>query len=445
MLSPVFGKFPFARMGRKKLVGAKGKTCKNGKFCYGRMILSGSQSEKIAEESARPTFDDKIVAKKVRSSATMLCTKIVHYQRLKARILQNGSVQASYQQYNVEKEKVQVKMDEKRRIWVGLDVSKASFFASVDNLERYSQIGKLPARNFPRTAVGAGSCLKWIRSCIANDETPCLVMETTGCYSKELAQWFQNYDSTLHIAIQNGRMISDFIKSLNLNKTDISDAQAIARFGSDRNPAPTRTESKKWLELREFERERTALIESRGELENRKDSLFSAIGKKINGRAVAALTLQIKAIDKEIAKLIHEDDEMRKEVQIMSTMPGVSFVSAANLLAEFGSLKQYTSRELSQLSGLAPRLFQSGSSLNKSFLGRRGSKRGRQILYLDSISAIPHIPFLKALYDRIVARGKTKMCARCACMRKMLLILRAMVVHDTFFDNEILEKFQIGA
>ena len=69
------------------------------------------------------------------------------------------------------------------------------------------------------------------------------------------------------------------------------------------------------------------------------------------------------------------------------------------------------------------------------------SKRARQILYLDSIVAVSKIPYLQDLFNRIVARGKCKMCARCACMRKLLLIMRAFVVQEKPFDNKILEIY----
>ena len=329
--------------------------------------------------------------------------------------------------------------EEKKKIWAGLDVSKAAFFAAVDNATRFTHVSKLPAKSFPRTPVGAGAFLKWALEKIGPDCSLAVIMETTGCYSKELALWLYEKQSDLPITIQNGRMISDFIKSLNLNKTDKSDAQAIARFGSDRNPKPTKREDAKVVTLREMTRERYALIEARTALESRRDSLQSPLARKFNGRAVASLTLQIKALDKEIRKLVESDKEMAHEVKLMSSVPGVAFTSATILIAEYGSLKQYTSRELSQISGLAPRLLHSGTSIKKSYLGRRGSKRGRQILYLDSITAVQKIPSLKDLYDRIVERGNCSMTARCACMRKLLLIMRAIVAHDIPFDNKILE------
>ena len=162
---------------------------------------------------------------------------------------------------------------------------------------------------------------------------------------------------------ETGLSSAYFIKSLNLNKTDDSDAQAIAGFGSDRNPAPTKREDQNLVILRDLERERTALIESKCPLENRTESLQSAKARKVNGRAIAVLTKQIEALDREIKKLVIRNPEMHKEIKILVSIPGAAFISAADLMAEYGSLKQYTARELSQISGLAPWLFHSGSSI----------------------------------------------------------------------------------
>ena len=95
-----------------------------------------------------------------------------------------------------------------------------------------------------------------------------------------------------------------------------------------------------------------------------------------------------------------------------------------------------SAKELSALSGLAPRIIESGSSVHSSYLSRRSSGRLRQILYLDSVPGVPKIPVLQEFHQRLIGKGKKKMTARCACMRKMLLILRSMVVHNTPFNDK---------
>ena len=87
------------------------------------------------------------------------------------------------------------------------------------------------------------------------------------------------------------------------------------------------------------------------------------------------------------------------------------------------------------MSGLNPVRKQSGTSVNSTHLSKKGSPLVRRFLHMCSKTALPRIPALQDLYDRLLAKGNTRMQARCAVMRKMLLILRGMVIADKEFDK----------
>lgn len=329
-----------------------------------------------------------------------------------------------------------------KMVWVGLDVSKATFWAAIDLLDEAGNrkaIHSLPNKEFKRTEVGVGSFLKWVKDFIPEDQFS-IVMESTGCYSIQLAKWLRGKDSLQSISIQNGRLTSNFIKSLSFpHKTDKTDAQAIARFGTERTPSPTIAKEANQERLQELSRERSALVKSKSALESRRDSLFDSFSRKINGRAIAALTTQITALEKEIERCIKKNPELEHEAKLMISVHGVGKTSAYGISAELGSLKLYSRKELSAHSGLTPRILSSGSSLLKSHLSKRGSARVRQLLYLDCMQAVEAVPELNALYQRLVANGKSKMTARCACMRKLLLLLRSLVVNDHPYVEKISE------
>lgn len=330
----------------------------------------------------------------------------------------------------------------KTSIWAGLDVGKANFSAALDQLTENgrAKITSLPCRDFKRTPAGVEQFFQWAKKTAPEDDIR-IVMETTGCYSQHLTDWINQLHPEVDVTIENARNIHAFIQSLNLpHKTDKLDAQAIARFGTERQPKHTNRPSQTVLTIRELSRERTALIKARVDLQNRRDTLTSPIVRKINAQTLATLTIQIKKIDKEIKACVVQDEELLAEVHIMTTMPGVSFISAYSILAEIGSLKQYSTKELSSLSGLAPRIIESGSSVHSSYLSRRSSGRLRQILYLDSVAGVSKIPVLQEFHQRLTAKGKKKMTVRCACMRKMFLMLRSMVVHKMPFDENYFKK-----
>lgn len=326
----------------------------------------------------------------------------------------------------------------KEHVWVGVDVSKEAFFAAVDIPEkdgRRKAVNSLPAMEFELTETGSDSFVKWLSQSFVEYHFS-IVMESTGCYSKKLGKFLHVAQNELPISILNGRQSSNYVKSLGtLHKTDKSDAQALARFGTERSPKPALPDDPVRESLKELSRERSALLKAKAALENRSDSLFAAFTKDINNRAIVALNLQISAIEKEMERCIKANAELRHEAELMKTVPGVGSTSAYGFLAELGSLKQYSSRRLSLLSGLLPRVFISGTSVNKTCLSKRGSARVRQLLYLDCMTAVDKIPELNAQYQNLVSRGKTKMTARCACMRKLLLIIRAVVVEDRPYEK----------
>ena len=305
----------------------------------------------------------------------------------------------------------------KNVIWAGLDVGKASFVAALDDASATERrkVTSLPCRKFKRNQDELKKFFQWAQELFPEAEIR-IVMESTGCYSQQLDGWIGELHPDVAVTIENAGNIHAFIQSLNLpHKTDRLDAQAIARFGTERQPKPTPRPSKTILVLRDLCHTRTALIKAKVEFQNRQETLSEPFSIEINS-------------------------DIRREIELMCTLPGVSFVSASEIIAELGSLKQYSAKELSSLSGLAPRIKESGSSVHASYMSRRSSGRLRQILYLDSMIGVKNIPVLQEFHQRLLEKGKKKMTARCACMRKMLLILRSIVVHQRPYRPDFSKK-----
>ena len=330
----------------------------------------------------------------------------------------------------------------KNVIWAGFDVGKDSFVAALDEetATNRRKVTSLPCRKFKRNQEEVKKFFQWARDYFPEAEIR-IVMETTGCYSQHLAGWINQIEPDVPVTIENAKNVHLFIQSLNLpHKTDRLDAQAIARFGTERQPKPSKRPSKAVLKLRELSRTRTALVKAKVEFKNRQETLIEPFTIEINKQMIATIEEKIKEVELKIKECVMADDEIRGEIELMCTLPGVSFISACDIIAELGSLKQYSAKQLSSLSGLAPRIKESGTSVHSSFISRRSSGRLRQILYLDSVPGVPKIPVLQEFHQRLTEKGKKKMTVRCACMRKMLLILRSIVVHQKPFRADFSKK-----
>jgi transposase len=80
---------------------------------------------------------------------------------------------------------------------------------------------------------------------------------------------------------------------------------------------------------------------------------------------------------------------------------------------------------------------QSGSSiLGRSCISKAGPPHMRAILYMAAISATRYNPHVKALYLRLLERGKSKRSALCATMKKLVqLCFGVLKTRQSYQEN----------
>ena len=350
----------------------------------------------------------------------------------------------------------------KQKLWVGIDVGMKSFHAALDfpllfdNQEELS-VADLPDREFKMTSAGVKSFLNWIKlqqsdffakySDAEQDDLPVsFLMEATGICSSRLEKMLLASAPDSMIIIHNPMPVKAYRTALNVkNKTDKSDAQIIARFGRERKPEPRIKMPEIYIRLKELSRTRSFLKDQRTAIENHHDCIESSLSKRMCAGVIKTINREIDGLDREIEKIVQNTPEIRHEVGILTSMPGVGLGTAVVLLGELGSLKNYSTRtKITAMSGLNPVKKQSGSSVNSTRLSKKGSPVVRRFLYMASTTAMPRIPILQELYYRVLSKGNSRLQARCAVMRKMLLILRGMVIADKEFDKNF-KKIQKSA
>jgi transposase len=83
-------------------------------------------------------------------------------------------------------------------------------------------------------------------------------------------------------------------------------------------------------------------------------------------------------------------------------------------------------KQIARLVGVAPINHDSGKHKGKRMIqgGRISIRCG---LYMATLVAIRHNPVIHNFYERLLAKGKLKKVALVACMRKLLVILNAMI------------------
>lgn len=124
-----------------------------------------------------------------------------------------------------------------------------------------------------------------------------------------------------------------------------------------------------------------------------------------------------KAIDE------HTDGHpgMKQDMALLTSIPAVGPQVGGNLLAVMHAHRFQSSEQMAAYLGLVPVERQSGSSiLGRPRLSKAGPARMRAVLYMAAVVAVRYNPHIKDLYNRLLARGKSKMSALGAAMRKLV-------------------------
>jgi transposase len=327
--------------------------------------------------------------------------------------------------------------DQRTRIhndhWVGLDVSKRTFDAAVASPDqRYPRtpLRALPWKSFPRTRAGVAAFLAWLDEQAPRREAR-VVMEATGRYSVELASWLLAKRPSLRPAIENPKNTKAFIDSLN--------QRGLAFYGVERCPCPYEPLSKTRQELRDLNRYRDVLVAQRTAVKNRShERCASKVIARMQKRQLRQLNDDIKAIERETKRIIRDDDSLRQDFELLTSIDGVGPITATTVLAEIGDLRRFErARQLTAYAGVSPSVVQSGTSVRgKSRMCKRGNQRVRQALYLSAMATLntkaPNS--LSAVHYRLREEGKHGKAALGAVMRKQLTVMRAVLISGEPYD-----------
>jgi transposase len=263
-----------------------------------------------------------------------------------------------------------------------------------------------------------------------------IVVEATGGYERALVA--ELVDVGFQVAVVNPRQARDFAKACgNLAKTDRIDAAVLARFGQAMGPLRTQAKiPEKQLELQDLVARRRQLVELRTAEMNRRENVTSKFVRKSLQESVDAINKQVRRFEKRIAALVQSDDEWKEKFEIVQSTPGFGPTTSSSLVADVPELGQLSRRKISALVGLAPFNCDSGE-----FRGRRRIRGGRISvrcsLYMAALTARRFNPVIKAFADRLEALGKKPKVIITACMRKLLVILNAMVKNKTHWNPAI--------
>lgn len=252
-----------------------------------------------------------------------------------------------------------------------------------------------------------------------------VVLEATGGFEVVVAGALAA--AGLPLVVVNPRQIRDFARATGrLAKTDRLDAEAIARFAEAVQPAPRPVPSAAAQALGELvarRRQLVAMITSEGQ--RRRQARDPRLGRRLEAHLVW-LQKELSALETDLDDAVRATPAWRVAEDLLASVPGIGKTSARTLIAELPELGSLDRRKIAALVGVAPINRDSGTCRGRRMvMGGRASVR--TALYMPTLTAIRHNPALHAFYQRLIGRGRPAKVAITACMRKLLVILNAIL------------------
>jgi len=316
---------------------------------------------------------------------------------------------------------------------IGIDVSKNTLDIGL-LISQYPE--SVNHKQVSNNDIGIASMLSWLSEHDGfSIESSLFCLEHTGMYNYPLLQFFsQNHAS---VWVENPIQIK---KSLGLQrgKNDKIDAIRIAQYAYR-----SKDKVKLWRpsrdvvdKLKHLSALRERLVETKKRLETPVQELLQigneAIAKvleKSMRKTMNGLDKDLKAIEVQMKEVIDRDDDLKRLYQLVTSVVGIGFVTAVNLIVYTNEFKLFSNhRQLACYSGIAPFEYRSGSSIRgRTKVSHMANKKMKRNLHMASLTGVKLDEGLKAYYERKVASGKNKMSVLNAIRNKLLARVFAVV------------------
>lgn len=322
---------------------------------------------------------------------------------------------------------------------IGIDVSKAK----LDCLWlKDPATDKVKTRVFPNTVSGHQAVLAWVHTQIREPlETVHFIMEATGIYHEALA--YALYRQGAQVSVVNPAQVRDYAKSLgSRTKTDKQDSWVLARFGVAQplrlwQPEPDEVRTLKAL---------LARLEAVGQdIRREQNRLEKAVAAQVSAEVLTSIHTVLAHLQQERQRLeelirqhIDQHPGLKRDQQLLESIPGVGPVIARYMMAVIRSRAFDSASQCAAYIGVVPVQQESGVSVRgRPHLSKAGNAVIRAKLYMAAIVSIQHNPDIKRQYERLLKKGKVKMSALCAAMRKLVHICFGVLKHQTPYQAQV--------
>ena len=323
--------------------------------------------------------------------------------------------------------------------FIGCDVSKDTLdFALYEKGKDYRMFNHIQVSN---NKEGYRNMRKWLNGLGVDVKASCIGMEHTGSYTVEFSRWCSEHKIIfvlLHpLDVKNAG-------ARGRNKDDKTDSRFIADYVYTMREKliPSKPECPKISKLRMLRNERALAVKTRTAYINQMKS-HTIEGSDIRFRKLIKMfDEQIKSIEKEILRVIKSDESLKRNFELLLTLPGIGIVNALMTIVATGNFTRFqTARQYAKYACVSPLSNQSGISIkNGNHVSKAGHSEIKSVLTEGARSAIVHDSQLKAYYERKRKEGKTHGCVMNAIKFKLICRMFAVIKRQSPYVE--IEKFR---
>lgn len=321
--------------------------------------------------------------------------------------------------------------------YLGMDVAKSKLDCRL-LLDEAS--GKQKSKVVNNAKSGIVDLLAWTTKHNISPEELHVVMEATGVYHEQAA--LALVDAGVRVSIINPAQVKDFGRGLAVRtKTDGVDSFVLARYGALLKPAAWTPPAPEARMLQALLARREAIAQDLQRERNRQEKADASdtpeLVQKSLQDSIGFLVKQLAQLQQDIDDHINRHPCLKKDMNLLQSIPGVGPQVGGNMLSVLSSHHFESAEQLAAYLGLVPVEHQSGSSVHgRAKLSKTGPARIRAVLFMAAVVAKSCNPHVKAVYDRLLASGKTKMSALGAAMRKLVHLCFGVIKTQTPYQRD---------
>lgn len=310
-------------------------------------------------------------------------------------------------------------------VFVGIDVSKARLDVAVRPSKEVFSV------------LHSSEGITDLAARLATHKPSLIVLEATGGLEHLIT--IALAEQGLPVVVVNARQARDYAKATGrLAKTDRIDALVLAEFAEKVRPQLRDLPDAAARALAALVSRRRQVIEMITAEQNRLHACHDAAVRTDIEAHLSFLRGRRHQLDQDLLTAVRADPVWFAKMRLLTSVPGIGPVASVTLLAELPELGQLSHKRIAALVGLAPINRDSGTMRGyRATWGGRASIRTS--LYMAALAATRFNPVIRSFYERLLTGGKPKKVALVACMRKLLVILNAMLRTHTAWKSSSLE------